>query len=248
MGIVQVVEMVCAPVLGGLITHWAVERRRLRRFVQSFSVLPADPRRLALEVAGRLFTRPHGVPDPPYLLKALDPVGATPSALIERGGCCSGMSRLYILCLSQLEIRSHQITLYHRTGLARHCLVEVRLPDGPLIADPFYGLYYTDETGRPIDLERLQSGATPRFASLPHSDRTAYPPNEYYDFVFTLSKTANWTMSWCRRQAYHFLTAVTRGGIDRLRLPVILEWPQVLLGAILTLMIGAMQVLAWALR
>src|SRR5438445_8319773 len=247
MVIVQVVEMAFALVLGGLIVHWAVERQRLRRFVQSFGVLPADPRRLALEVAGRLFTRPHGF-DPPYLLKALGPLGATPSALIDRGGCCSGTSRLYILCLSQLEIRAHQITLYHRTGLARHCLVEVRLPDGPLIADPFYGLYYPDETGRPIDLDRLQSGATPRFASLPHSDRTAYPPHEYYDFDCTLSKTANWTMSSCRRQAYRFLIAVTRGGIDRLRLPVIFEWPQVLLGTILTITIGAMQVLVWVLR
>src|SRR5256885_9422718 len=86
MVIVQVVEMAFALVLGGLIVHWAVERQRLRRFVQSFGVLPADPRRLALEVAGRLFTRPHGGSDPPYLLKALGPPGATPSALIDRGG------------------------------------------------------------------------------------------------------------------------------------------------------------------
>src|SRR5207247_8725765 len=104
-GIVQVVEMVCAPVLGGLIAHWAVERQQLRRFVQRFGVLPADPRRLALEVAGRLFARPHGGPDPPYLLKALDPLVGTPSALIERGGCCSAMSPPYILCLARLETR-----------------------------------------------------------------------------------------------------------------------------------------------
>jgi len=248
MVIVRVAEMAFAPVLGGLIAHWAVERQRLRRFVQSFGLLPADPRRLALEVAGRLFSRPHCDSDPPYLVKALAPLGATPSALIERGGCCSGMSRLYILCLSQLEIRAHQITLYHRTGRAQHCLVEVRLPDGPLIADPLYGLYYTDETGHPIDLDRLQTGATPRFASLPHSDRTAYPPQEYYEFAFTLSKTANWTKSWCRRQVYRLLTAVTRGGVDRLRLPAILEWPQILLGTILTITIGAMQVLVWVWR
>src|SRR5207245_10739989 len=176
MVIVRVVEMAFALVLGGLIVHWAVERQRLRRFGQSFGVLPADPRRLALEVAGRLFTRPHGGSDPPYLLKALGPLGATPSALIERIGCCSDTSRLYILCLSQLEIRAHQITLYHRTGLARHCLVEVRLPDGPLIADPFYGLYYTHETGRPINLHCLQTGAHPRFSPLPDIVRTSHPP------------------------------------------------------------------------
>src|SRR2546427_2865610 len=100
MVIVQVVEMAFALVLGGLIVHWAVERQRLRRFVQSFGVLPADPRRLALEVAGRLFTRPHGGSDPPYLLKALGPLGATPSALIDRGGsqCARPRARLLLLC------------------------------------------------------------------------------------------------------------------------------------------------------
>ena len=248
MVIVQVAALAFALVLGGLIGHWVVERQRLRRFVQSFGLLPADPRRLALEVAGRLFTRPHCDSDPPYLVNVLAPLGATASALIERGGCCSGISRLYILCLSQLDIRAHQITLYHRTGRAQHCLVEVRLPDGPLIADPVYGFYFTDERGGPIDLDRLQTGATPRFAALPHSDRTAYPPYEYYEFVFTNSKTVNWTKSWCRRQAYRVLTAVTRGGIDRLRVPAILEWPQVLLGTILTITIGAMQVLVWMFR
>src|SRR2546427_7484395 len=133
MVIVQVVEMAFALVLGGLIVHWAVERQRLRRFVQSFGVLPADPRRLALEVAGRLFTRPHGGSDPPYLLKALGPLGATPSALIDRGGCCSRTSPLFIFFLSPLENPAHQINLYHPTGLAPPCLVPGSLPNRPLI-------------------------------------------------------------------------------------------------------------------
>src|SRR5207302_11304812 len=101
MVIVRVAEMAFAPVLGGLIAHWAVERQRLRRFVQSFGLLPADPRRLALEVAGRLFSRPHCDSAPPYLVKALAPLAATPSALIERGRCSSGLARPYSLCSSQ---------------------------------------------------------------------------------------------------------------------------------------------------
>jgi|SRR5688500_12225532 len=239
------VNVTFALALGALITHWALERQRLRRFVRTLGPLPADPRHLALEVAGRVFARPHRHNDVAYLFEALAPLGATPGSLIEQGGCCSGMSRLYILCLSQLGIRAHQITLYHRTGHAQHCLVEVRLPDGPLIADPIYGLYFTDDTGRPIGLDDLQRGATPRFESLPHSDRTAYPPNDYYAFAFPLSRTANWTKSWCRRQAYGLLTPLTRGGVDRLRVPAILEWPQVLLGTILTAMIGALHVFVW---
>src|SRR5438105_5897763 len=111
MVIVRVAEMAFAPVLGGLIAHWAVERQRLRRFVQSFGLLPADPRRLALEVAGRLFSRPHCDSDPPYLVKALAALGATPSALIERGGGCSGMCRRHTALLSPLPIRPQPITL-----------------------------------------------------------------------------------------------------------------------------------------
>src|SRR2546422_9132691 len=125
MVIVQVVEMAFALVLGGLIVHWAVERQRLRRFVQSFGVLPADPRRLALEVAGRLFTRPHGGSDPPYLLKALGPLGATPRPLIDPGGGCSRTSPRYILCFLQVGIRAPQKNLHPRTGLARPSLLAV---------------------------------------------------------------------------------------------------------------------------
>src|SRR5437868_13410142 len=92
MVIVRVAEMAFAPVLGGLIAHWAVERQGLRRFVQSFGLLPADPRRLALDVAGRVCSRRHCDPDPPYLVKAPAPLGATPSAPIERGASCVRMS------------------------------------------------------------------------------------------------------------------------------------------------------------
>src|SRR2546429_8098655 len=91
MVIVQVVEMAFALVLGGLIVHWAVERQQLRRFVQSFGVLPADPRRLALEVAGRPFTPPPRGPDPPPFLHALDPPWASPRAAnLGRGGWSRG--------------------------------------------------------------------------------------------------------------------------------------------------------------
>jgi hypothetical protein len=239
------VNLTLAVALGALIAHWAIERQRLRSFVRTLRPLPADPRQLALEVAGRLFARPHRHNDVAYLLEAFAPLGATAGSLIEQGGCCSGMSRLYILCLSQLGIRAHQITLYHRTGNAQHCLVEVRLPDGPLIADPIYGFYFTDDAGRPIGLADLQNGATPRFVSLPHSDRTAYPSNDYYAFAFARSRTVNWTKSWYRRQAYYVLTPLTRGGVDRLRVPAIFEWPQVLLGTVLTAMIGAVHLFVW---
>ena len=245
MALVLVVALACAS----LSTHWAVERRRLRFFIGGLGSLPRDPRELALELGGLFFVRLRRLDDdPPYLFSALSPLGATPSSVIHHGGCCSGISRLYILCLSVLETYSHQITVYHVAGSAQHCLVEVRLPDGPLIVDPLYGLQYTDETGGPIGLEHLQAGQTPRFVPLPHSDRFEYPRTEYYDFDFARSKTANWTKSWYRRAGYRLLVAATRGRIDRLRLPVSLEWPQVLLGLLLSAVVTSVGALAAVLR
>src|SRR5262249_21724075 len=147
-------------------------------------------------------------------------------------------SRLYILCLARLGIRAHQITVYHRTGNAQHCLVEAALPDGPLIADPSYGVYYTADSAHPIGLEQLQQGAMPAFASLPHSDRAAYPPYPYFEFNFALTKTANWTKTRLRRAVHRALMPITSGRVNRLRVPVLLEWPQAVL-AIVLLLFGA---------
>jgi hypothetical protein len=239
MPFVQAADLAFGVLVGALSTHVVLERRRLRQFVSGLGNLPANPRDLALEVAGHLFTRRHNSDDPPYVLKLFAPLGASPGLLIQRGGCCSGISRLYILALSQLGIPAHQITLYHRTGCAQHCLVEVRLPDGPLIADPLYGLYYTGRTGRAIGLDDLQRGTKPVFLPLPHSDRQGYPGNDYYDFDFTLSKTANWTKTCFRVLTYRFLRFVTGGSVDRLRVPVLFEWPQTLLAILAAMLLAA---------
>jgi hypothetical protein len=80
-----------------------------------------------------------------------------------------------------------------------------------------------------LALEDLQAGVPVICALLPGTTRSGYPHDDYYDFDFALTKTANWTMSWQRRLAYAALRAMVGGSVDRLRLPVILEWPQILL-------------------
>jgi hypothetical protein len=243
MALLETANLAYGILVGALAVDMVLERRRLSRFVSAFGDHRATPRLLALEVAGRLFAHRHLDDDPPYLLKVLAPLGASPGALIRRGGCCSGMSRLYIHVLSQLGIPAHQITLYHRSGLGRHCLVEVRLPDGPLIADPCYGFHYAGPAGGALGLADLQRGAQPQFVALPHSDKRAYPSHEYYDFDLTLSKTANWSLSRFRMLVYAFLKTVTRGRIDRLRVPVLLEWPQVLLALFAAMGLAALHVI-----
>lgn len=212
----------------GLAVHRAIERVRLNHFVASLGPLPVDSGELALSLAGRIANRPKSE-DPPYILSFLAPLGATPSAIIRHGGCCSGSARLYILTLGAFGIPSYQITLYHRSGRAQHCLVEVHLADDVVIADPCYGVFYTDAVGRTLGLEDLQSGTEVECRPAPGAMKPGYPANSYYDFDYKMTKTANWTKSWPRRLAYSFLQRITNGSVDHLRVPQLLEWPQALL-------------------
>jgi hypothetical protein len=84
-----------------------------------------------------------------------------------------------------------------------------------------------------MSLERLQAGVPVVCRPVPGSLRTGYPNHSYYDFDYSLTKTANWTWSWPRRLAYLVLATATAGGIDRFRLPMMLEWPQMLLAVLL---------------
>jgi len=59
-----------------------------------------------------------------------------------------------------------------------------------------------------------------------------YPGGRYFAFDYRLTCTANWTMSPVRRVAYAVLNPLTSGRIDYLRLPPLLEWPEVLLAGI----------------
>ncbi|MEO8449055.1 MAG: hypothetical protein ABI647_04650 [Gemmatimonadota bacterium] len=230
----RVLASTVACCVAALALHWLVERRRLRRFVRALD-LPARPVQRVLWLAAYLSNRPHVPDDPAYLSRVFRPLGATPGSLIRDGGCCSGTSRLFILCLAELGIRAHQITLYHRGGRAQHCLVEAYPGDVPLIADPVYGVYFTDTNGRLLSLEDLQAGASVACLPLANSTARGYPAHNYYDFDYALTQTANWTKSWPRRRAYTMLRALSGRRIDRLRLPDLLEWPQVLLASLIVL-------------
>ena len=234
MEVQTVLWLVAACVVSLLLVHWAIEYRRLRRFVDSVVAVGQPEAEAALRLAGMLSNRTHRWDDPPYLNRRLASFGATPSALIEEGGCCSGTSRLYILSLAVLGVRSYQITFYHESGAAQHCLVEVHLPDHPVIVDPVYGVYFTDLNGAPVGLEDLQRGERVEYRPLPGALSPGYPDDEYYAFDFGLTKTANWTATWQRRAVYAVLTRVIGRRVDRLRVPTVLEWPQVLLALSVT--------------
>jgi hypothetical protein len=226
-------DVVLIVVTLGLLLQRCRDRRRLRRFVQDIDLSRLDTRQIVLAIARRC----HALPfrrDPTFCPRLFGSLGATPSAVIRLGGCCSDRSRLLILALAELDIRAYQITLYHRAGHAQHCLVEVCLGDERLIVDPTYGLCYADADGAAMTLEALQRGRSPVYVPLMGGGACQYPRNAYYDFDFRTSKTANWTKSLARRLTYRGLRALGGGAVDRLEVPAVLEWPQHLAIAIAT--------------
>ena len=209
----------------GLMAQRRRDRRRLRWFVGDLAARRWSRRHVVLEVARRCYALPFRR-NPVFCSPIFGPLGATPSAVIELGGCCSDRSRLLILALAELDIRAYQITLYHRAGHAQHCLVEAYLQDERLIVDPTYGFFYTDANGGSLSLQDLQAGKQPIYLALRASETCGYPANTYYDFDFRASKTANWTKSATRRVAYRALRRVWGSAADRLEVPAALEWPQ----------------------
>lgn len=214
---------------GILLVHYFRERRLVGRFAIGATRGERNPSRAALALATVIHQRIPRGKDPAFLgLEIPALLGATPGAVLRRGGCCSGLSRLYVLGLRSLGIRAAQITLYHESGLARHALVEVRIGTDRWIVDPTYGFHYVDGGGRPLGLEALRAGVEPRFRPFISGGPDGYPLDNYYAFDYRRSKTANWTMTLGRRLTYPTLRLLTHGAIDTLRQPGFLEWPQLI--------------------
>ena len=227
------VNLIAGALVVTLLFDYLRDVFRVRRFVGSLGAFAEEPLGRALELAARIANRPRAEADPVYLSERLRSFGATGDAVIRKGGCCSGTSRLYMLALGALGLRANQITVYHQRGHAQHCLVEVHLPGGSAIIDPVYAVYYTDTNGGLVGLEQLQQGTATAFRPVPGANNPGYPDNDYYNFDLTLTKTANWTRSWPRRAAYALLVRASRGGVDRMRVPQFFESPQTLLATML---------------
>lgn len=209
-----------------LAVHRVWDSRILTGFIRSVTVC-GDMRDAALAMAAACYRIPDHGPDPSFV-PFMPFIGASPGAVLERGGCCSGRSRLLILALARLGIPAFQITLYHANGNAQHCLVQAWIGADPLILDPSYGVSYAGRDGRPIGLADLQDGQVPRLVSLPGVESDGYPRNSYYDFNYADTRTANWTASAARRVAYRTIRALIGQRADKLEVPELLEWPQYL--------------------
>jgi transglutaminase superfamily protein len=215
----------------GLLWQFLLERSRVRTFALSATrgaQNASETARILARVIHTSIVRRDD--DPPFLHRSLAVIGASPSAVMRHGACCSGIARLYILALDSLGIPAAQVTLYHASGEAQHCLVEVVVDGVGQLIDPTYGVAFESRDARPLSLADVQAGQQPCLISIRDGGQSGYPPNDYYRFDYAQTKTANWTRAWPRRSAYAVLRHVM--DIDRLRVPVALEWPHVIVGCL----------------
>ena len=222
-----------ALVMSGLLIHFAWERSVVRRYAADAVLSCSSPSAFvrAIALCAAVHRDVGHLPDDQSFvnLPGLTSLGATPVGVLRCGGCCSGKSRVAIVALHSLGIRAAQATLYHVNGRAQHCLVEVRGGDRAVLLDPMYGLYFVDLQGEPIGIAHLRAGIRPHMRCLTDGSAATYPKNQYYEFDFQHTRTANWTKSAVRRAAYRAISWATRNGLDEFRQPAIAEWPQVVL-------------------
>lgn len=229
-----------------LLCAYRLRKSRLTKFARQ-ATLGSHSQHDAVFALGRaIFTGVKRGRDPVFLTSWLAPFGASPTTILERGGCCSGIHRLFITSLDTLGIRSAQVTVYRRADpAAAHCLAQVALGTGNILIDVDYGVWLQHPNGGPIDLAGLRSGAAPaiarfvldRQAHYADSSRTrsaGYPDRDYYRFDYSVTRTANWAISPLRRALYVLLYRVTKGHVDCLLLPPVLEWPEMLLAVALS--------------
>ena len=229
-----------------LLCVYHLRRLRIAKFARRATLGSGSQRDTAFALATTIFGDvKRAKKDPAFLLPLLAPLGGSPVTILKKGACCSGVHRLYITCLDTLGIRAAQVTVLRRADPAHaHCLAQVTVEGANVLIDADYGVWLRHPNEGSLDLVGLRTGVTPaivpfvldRQACYVNDAKTraaGYPDREYYRFDYNLTRTANWAETWPKRAVYGVLHPVTRGRVDYLLLPAILEWPEVLLAAVL---------------
>ncbi len=231
-----------------LLCAYRIRRRRIAAFAQRATLGSRSHHDAAFALGRAIFSGVKRGNDPIFVSRVLAPLGASPPRVLDEGGCCSGINRLFITSLETLGIRSAQITVYRQPGpVGVHCLAQVEISGLSVIIDADYGVWFRHPNGGPINIWQLRAGVPPtieRFvfdAEAPYCDGkktrpSGYPDRDYYQFDYSQTRTANWSMSAFRRFVYRALNAVTNGRVNYLLLPPILEWPEILLAALLVVL------------
>jgi len=249
----------CLGALVSLCVYWQ-RKQHIASFARSVTGNCRSQRDAAFALARTIFAQVRRAdPEPVFITPLLSALGASPVAVLRQGGCCSGTHRLFITSLDAIGIRAAQVTVFRKAyPAAAHCLAQVTADEENLLIDVDYGVWYRHPQGRSMDLIVLRSGVAPviekfapgeaRYANSSRTRTAGYPNSEYYRFDFVLSRTANWADTAWKPALYLVLRLLTRGRVDYMLLPPVLEWPEVLLAVGFALMglllLGAQSVVA----
>ncbi len=229
-----------------LVALYLRERARVAEFTRRITSGCRSQREAVFALGRAIFSGVKRGPDPIFLTQCFSPFGASPTAVLEQGGCCSGIHRLFITALDTIEIPSAQITVYRGDGhLGAHCLTQVMVDGENTLIDVDYGVWLKNPTGGELGLTELRAGLAPTIEPFVANDlacdadgtksrRAGYPEDEYYEFDFALSRTANWTTTAFRRGLYAIVRPLTNGRVDCFLVPPIFEWPQISLSLALS--------------
>jgi hypothetical protein len=158
--------------------------------------------------------------------------GPPASVIATRGGHCGRRARLLISLLHTQGIPARKVFLING-GFARyghrdeyvHAVVEAKVGDDWVVADPLFNILYTDNLGNPVGLERIRqdtmifakgvADANEQYVSYPES---LYTYNEYRRF--------NWSdMPFGSHLYYSLVGVVGKKRANNMEEPKILETP-----------------------
>ncbi len=164
---------------------------------------------------------------------------ATPLQVVEGGGDCADKSRLLCALLREVGIRSTMVMCFHRqTGVPTHTVVEAQTRTGQyMIVDPVYGLNFPKNSqGDYFGLLDLR--ADPQILDRRLSDLLATSPRHSAIRSYNTTSAAydrassiNWDRNVMTRAAHALLAAWYGDEVYRIRRPVVLEEPKLMVAA-----------------
>lgn len=102
-----------------LLCTYHLRRRRIAEFARHLTQGIGSQREAAFALAREIFggVKRRGR-DPVFLSRVLAPLGASPVTILRKGGCRSGVHRLFITSLDTVGIRAAQVTVFRRADPA----------------------------------------------------------------------------------------------------------------------------------
>ncbi len=190
--------------------------------------LPADAQ--AKQILPFLRRKPVITNDSYFLLPVFGFLRATPRQVAEQGGDCSDRSRLMIALLHLRGVSASKWALYTPEMQPKHAVVEIETPQGKMVVDPLFGLWYPRPEGGYYGIEELRRDPSPfqqRILELRarHERPGAVKLEEYPldRYIYRNARTFNWDKSSATRLLYGPMRGLLGERADRIPRP---EWAE----------------------